>query len=242
MSNTQEAQNLEDDSVRLPPPQRRDTKSSTSTSEDGQNDLTLTKSCEYEIGVYCEGVSGDRRLVISEGPAAYFVRNSIFSPGIPDVTIFAGSDKNGPVVGVCRYAAFSRTVIVGRGDPARPNEVEWEAVSKASRDHSAYKFSIGALTEQQKSYVWKRTHDPNIKGTNSSKLDRRSWKLLDDATGQVLVVFASEGATSWKKAGSLRFYASEGKEWEEWILLTFFGVFEKSRRRAMARRDLTWFI
>jgi hypothetical protein len=214
-----------------------------SISEDGQNDLTPTRSCEYEISVYCNGVSGDRRLVLSgENSAAYFVRNSIFTPGIPDVTIFAGSDKKGAVVGVCKYVAFSTTVIVGRGDPAKMNDVEWEAVSKTSRDHGIYKFSIGARTEQRKSYVWKRTHDPNIKGTTSSKLDRRSWKLLDDATGQVIVVFASNGATSWKKAGTLQFYANEGKEWEEWILLTFFGLFEKARRRAMARRDLTWFI
>jgi hypothetical protein len=235
-------ENSEDDSVLGPPPQRRDTESLSSRSEEDQNDLNLTQSFEYEIGVYCAGVSGDRRLVLSEGkPPAYFVRNSIFRPGIPDVTIFAGSDKSGAVIGVCMYAAFSTSINVGRGDPAKPNEVEWETVSKFSRDHSTYKFSIGLGPEPRKSYVWKRTHDTDIKGTKSSKLDRRSWKLIDDATGQVVAVFASDGM-NWKKAGSFRFLASGGKDWDEWMLLTCFGVFEKARRRAMARRDWTWFI
>jgi hypothetical protein len=188
-------------------------------------------------------MGGNRHLVFSEGkPPAYFVRTSIFRPRIPDVTIFAGGDENGAVIGVCMYAAFSRSVMVGRGDPAKPNGVVWERVSKTSRDHSTYKFSIDSQTEARKSYVWKRTHDPSIKGTNSSKLDRRSWKLVDDMTGQVLAVFASDGIKSLKKAGTFRFLASEGKEWEEWTLLTCFGLYEKARRRAMARRDLSWFI
>jgi hypothetical protein len=237
------SQNVEGDSIPRRPPQRRDTESMTSSSGDSTNDVTLTQSSEYEIGVYRTGMSGDRHLVLSEGKApSYFVRTSIIRPGVPDVTIFAGSDKNGTVIGVCNYAAFSTTVYVGRGDPAKPNEVVWEAISKASRDHSSYKFSIGSGTEQRKSYVWKRTHDPNIKGTNSSKLDRRSWKLVEDATEQVVAVFGSEGITSVKKAGTFRFFTSEGKEWEEWMLLTCFGLYEKARRRAMARRDLSWFI
>ena len=182
-------------------------------------------------------------MVLPQGKEpAYFVRTSVFHPGVPDITLFAGRDKNGAVVGVCNYAAFSTTIFVGRGDPARPSEVEWEAISKTSRDHSIYKFSIRPGTEQRKSYLWKRTHDPNIKGTQSSKLDRRSWKLVEEATEQVVAVFASEGIRSCKKAGTFRFLTSEGKEWEEWMLLSCFSLYEKARRRAMARRDLSWFI
>ena len=233
----------EDDSIFGPSPHRQDTGSSTSTFEDSPNNLHPTQSSEYEIGIYRTGITGDRQLVLTEGsPAAYFVRASIFRPGVPDVTLFAGSDKNGAVVGVCNYAAFSRSVIVGRGDPAKPNDVEWETVSKTSRDHSSYQFSVGSRSGERKSYVWKRTHDPDIKGTQSSKLNRRSWKLVEDATGEVVAVLAAEGKSSWKKEGSFRFLVSEGREWEEWMLLTCFGVFEKSRRRALARRDLSWFL
>lgn len=237
-------QNLAGDSVHGKPPQRGDAESLTSMSEeDDPNDLTQTQFSGYEIGVYRTGISGDRYLVLpGEKAPAYYVRTSMLRRGIPDVTLFAGSDKNGTVIGVCNYASFSTTVFVGRGDPAKLNEMQWEAISKISNDHSIYKFSIGSGTDQRKSYVWKRTHDPNIKGTQSSKLDRRSWKLVDEATEQVVAVFASEGIKSWKKAGSFRFLTSEGKEWEEWMLLACFGLYEKARRRAIARRDMSWYI
>lgn len=243
MSSTPTLGNTEGDYVHGACPEGRDTEAAPSKSDDSQNELNRILSSGYEIDVYRVGVNGNRQLVSSEGQSpAYFVRNSVFRPGVPDVTIFAGSDKKGTVVGVCNFAAFSSSVFVGRGDPAKPQEVEWEAASKASRDHSTYQFSISLRPGQRKSYMWKRTHDPNIKGTKSSKFNKRSWKLVDDTTGQVVAAFASDGMKSWKKAGSFRFFASEGKEWEEWMLLACFGLYEKARRRAMARRDMSWFI
>jgi len=243
MSSALEPESLDNDYIHAPPPARRDTKSSTLVPEYDENDLNLIPSPEREIDVYRDGQSGNLQLLLSgDVSSLYYVRCSVFRPGIPDVTIFAGSDKNGAVIGVCNYVAFSTSIKVGRGDPANPNNVEWEEVSKTSRDHSVYKFSVWSREEQRKSYSWKRTHDPNIKGTKSSKLDRRSWKLEDDATGQVVAVFASTGIKSWKKAGKFRLLATEGKEWEEWVVLTCLGLYEKARRRAIARRDLTWFV
>jgi hypothetical protein len=243
MSGALKPESPDNEYIHAPPPARRDARSSTSVPRYDENDLNLIPSSEREIDVYRDGQNGNLQLLLSgDVSSLYFVRSSLFRPGIPDVTIFAGSDKNGAVIGVCNYAAFSTSIKVGRGDPANPNNVEWEEVSKASRDHSVYKFSIWSREEQRKSYSWKRTHDPNIKGTKSSKLDRRSWKLEDDATGQVVAVFASTGIKSWKKAGKFRLLATEGKEWEEWVVLTCLGLYEKARRRAIARRDLTWFV
>src|SRR6266516_2579539 len=115
MSRAPAPQSLEDGFVQERP-QGQDTKSLAFTFEDGTNDLTLTQSSGYEIDVYRAGVGGDRQLVLSQGKApAYFVRTSIFRPGVPDVTIFAGSDKNGAVIGVRNYTALSTTVFVCHG-------------------------------------------------------------------------------------------------------------------------------
>jgi hypothetical protein len=241
MSNTLRQQNSDDDYSHTQPPQRRSTEPSSFSFEHGYNDLDLIPSFEREIIVYRDGVSGDRHLVSpGDKTPLYFARVSMIRPGIPDLTLFAGSDKHGVVIGTCYFTTFSITV--GHGDPANPNNVNWETVSKTSRDHSSYKFSIDSQTQERKSYSWKRTHDPSIKGTKSSKLNKRSWKLVDDATEQVVAVFASNGIKSWKEAGRFRFLANEGKAWEEWVLLTCLGLSEKARRRAMARRDLSWFL
>jgi hypothetical protein len=223
--------------------QRRDTELSSAASEYDQTALNMIPSSEQEMDVYRDSMNGNLRLVSSKDKSPlYFIRSSLFLPGVPDVTMYEGGDKNGDVVGVCNFAAFSTSITVGHGDPARPYRMEWEEVSKTSRDHSFYKFSIGSTGEERKLYSWKRTHDPNLKGTKSSGVDRRSWKLEYDATGQIVAVFAAYGINkSWKKAGKLRLLATEGKEWEEWILLTCLGLYEKARRRAIARRDLSWF-
>lgn len=231
-----------DDRISSAPPRRRATDSSIAASEYDQNALGLIPSSEHEIGVYREGVSGNLHLSSRDKTPLYFIRSSVFRPGIPDVTMFEGKDKNGAVLGVCRYAAFSTSINVGRGDPQQPNDMVWEEVAKTSRDHSSYKFSVWSRDQERKTYSWKRTRDPSIKGTKSSQLDRRSWKLEDDATGQVVAVFAANGINrSWTKVGKVRLLASEGREWEEWVLLSCLGLYEKARRRAIARRDLSWF-
>jgi len=227
-----------------PPPQRRDTESSTNESEHSQSTLDAIPSSSPSIEIYRSGAGGNLQLISSLDKAPlYFIRSSIFRPGIADVTIFTGNDTKGTVIGVCNYERFSHTLTIGRGDPAQPNTMEWEAVSKASRDHSAYKCTIwsSGTERERKTYNWKRTGDPSMKGTESSKVDRRSWKLEDDA-GTVMAVFAAKGIKKgWKSVGKLRFLVSEGSDWEEWVLLAVFGLYEKARRRAMARRDLSWF-
>ena len=77
----------------------------------------------------------------------------------------------------------------------------------------------------------------HVDETRQAELETRRRR---DGTGSA--VFASTGIKSWKKAGKFQFVASEGKEWEEWILLTCLGLYEKARRRAIARRDLSWFV
>jgi hypothetical protein len=235
--------NLPGDGLNSAPPQRRATDSSIAGSEYDQNALNLIPSSELEMGVYRDGVSGNLKLLSSRDKRPlYFIRCSVFRPGIPDVTMFTGNNSSGTVLGVCRYASFSTSINVGRGDPLHPNNMEWEEVAKTSRDHSSYKFSVWSRAHERKTYVWKRTRDPSIKGTKSSQIDRRSWKLEDDATGQVVAVFAANGInSSLTKVGKFRLLASEGTEWEEWVLLTCLGMYEKSRRRAIARRDLSWF-
>ena len=232
-----------DGDTQATPSQRQDSESSASVSEYAPSDFNQIPSSEQEkeIVVYRDGVRGARLLVSStDKTPLYYLRCSVFRPSIPDMTLFAGGDRHGAVVGVCHVPFFSSSIMVGRGDPANPNAVEWEQVSKKSRDHSRFEFSFGTGSGERKSYLWKRTHDPNIKGTQSSKIDRRSWKLEDEA-GQVVAVYASNGI-NWKKTGKFRFLVHEGKEWEEWVLLTCLALSEHARRLAMARRDLSWFI
>lgn len=208
-----------------------------------KNMLDQILSSGGEIDVYREGVSGNLQLLLSRNKIPlYFVRCSIFRRNLPDVTVFTGNDSNGEVIGVCNCAMASNSITVGRGNPTHPNSMEWEEVIKASRDHSSYKFSVWSRETERRSYSWKRTRDSSMKGTNSSNFDRRSWKLEDDMSGEVVAVFAANGIqNSFKKVGTLRLLVAEDKISVEWILLTWINLYENARRRALARRDLSWF-
>jgi hypothetical protein len=214
---------------------------STTASQNSPNAQHSAESLQNELRIHRCGISGNCRVVSTEDLPLYFVRSSALKSSVPDVTVFAGSDNTGAVVGVCQYVALSSNVIVGRGDPAEPNNVIWETLVKSSRDHSRYKVTIGHWTEPRQAYTWKRTHDTNLLGRKLLKLNQRSWKLIDDETESVVAVFAAHGVRSWRNTGEMRFLEYQGKEWEEWVLLTYFGIYEKAGRRALARRDLSWF-
>ena len=217
----------------------------TSNSVYEPNELSLFASSSWlQISVRRDGTD-NLQLLCMDDPTShyYYVRNSIFRPGIPPVTLFAGDHKApDSVIGACHFPAFSHAIAVGRGNPVpSPNDVEWETVSKASRDHSVYGFSIMVEGGERQSYQWKRTHDPAVKDSNSMKWNMRSWKLEECSTGQVVAVYAANKIRYGKEAGRVKLVAGKGEEWEHWVLLTYLGLSEKARRRAMARRDISWF-
>ena len=202
----------------------------------------LASSSSLQISVRREGTSDLQLLCTNDSTKQYYVRNSILKPRIPAVTLFAGDNKQSSVIGVCHFPAFSHSIAVGWGDPvSSPNDVQWETVSKASRDHSVYEFSTVDSGGERQSYRWKRTHDQSLKDSNSTRWNMRSWKLEECSTQQVVAVYAANKIKYGKDAGTIKLVAGKGEIWEQWILLTYLGVSEKARRRAMARRDISWF-
>ncbi|KAI4215896.1 MAG: hypothetical protein LQ351_001884 [Letrouitia transgressa] len=197
-----------------------------------------------QISVRRDGMHDLQLLCLEDSTPLYYVRNRMFRLHVPAVTLVAGDRKvPGGVIGVCHFAAFSSTIAVGRGDPAlNPHDVQWEKVIKTSRDHSVYEFSFVEEAGERTSYRWKRTHDPGLKGTSSGKWNMRSWKLEEGGTGQVVAVLAARQISYEKEAARLKLISGRGERWEQWVLLTYLGLSEKARRRAMARRDLSWFV
>ena len=217
---------------------------SDSVQEPNELSLTSPSSPSLQISVRRDGMHDLQLFSVEDPTPLYHVRNKVFCLKVPAVTLIAGDRKaQGGVIGVCHFAAFSTTIAVGQGNPTlNPNDVQWETMVKISRDHSVYEFSFVEGAEERRSYRWKRTHNPELKGTSSTKWNMRSWKLEESVTGQVVAVFAAYKISYGEEAGRLKLIAGKGEEWERWILLTYLGLSEKARRRAMARRDLSWFV
>ena len=216
----------------------------TSKTASGADELSLSASSSLSYDIRRDGTSNLQLFQVSDLRPSYYVRNSMLRPGISPVTLFTErQDSQRKVVGACHFPAFSTTIAVGRGDPhSDPGEVLWETVSKVSRDHSIYEFStVLAGEKERRTYQWKRTHDPALKDSKCGKWNRRSWKLEDRGSQQVVAVYAANMIKFRKEAGTIKLIGRCSEDWEQWVLLTYLGISEKARRRAMARRDISWF-
>jgi hypothetical protein len=149
-----------------------------------------------EVQTFLFSFSSNRRhiRVISEKDNAprYYAEFSRYTPGKPDVTLHAGGEDTGDVLGLCKLP-LSRGFVIGLGDPSINNgdKMLWEDVD----------FQGNRLTDPQ--YVMTMAPD--------SGLDRRSfrwkresylnWKLVDEEAGEARATFQSNGLKSWSKMG-----------------------------------------
>lgn len=90
----------------------------------------------------------------SSGNGLFFAANSWFSPSKPHITLHAGPDKSGPVLGVV-HNAHTGPNTVGIGDPeSNLNSMIWERLSRTSKwTHSTYHFEFAFGEEGRKSFI-----------------------------------------------------------------------------------------
>lgn len=172
----------------------------------------------------------------------YYVDNSSFTPGKPDVTLCRGVDKTDPVVGTARWShMYSKHLNVSLGDQTSTE------VASGSRHHPEWKWSVTGADGQRHTFAWSRLHGQDAMDAGGNKVSSKNFKLvyLADATqtgnGDVLATFASNRLKSWSKLGKVIVSVDGagkgwGTDWEVLVLLSVLGLVEMSRRRSRSRR------
>jgi hypothetical protein len=163
--------------------------------------------------------------------AIYYVNNSSFMPGKPDVTLSAGSEKGGKVVGVCRMRFGLGTYNIALGDPGKDGvDAPWEMMKRHGVFGSRYwEFSLPVAkgSSERRTFRWKRTHDKSI---DVGGLSLGNKKLIDQETQEIVAVYLSNQTKSWKKRGKLLICKDYGEDWELMVLITLLALLEKQRR------------
>ncbi|PGG99516.1 hypothetical protein GX51_06256 [Blastomyces parvus] len=189
----------------------------------------------------------------------YHVQNSYFTPGTPDMTLHAGPDQSGPILGRCKFVLFSTCTKIGLG--TSEEDMIWEDLTRVSKDHSRYRYEIDFGTDigdgniagptalsaarphvRRRAFLWKRTHSVGVEDSKPSKFSPSNYKLVDEETGEVVAAFANNGIKSWKKKGKLEIlnkdelFGDAGKRFELMVLMGALAVMERERRRGMQWR------
>jgi hypothetical protein len=162
--------------------------------------------------------------ILANGTQLLHVDNSSFTPGKPDLTFHAGTDKNAPVVSVCKFGHFWQTFKVGFGDPKNPNNVVWEDLASTSLMQSKYRVEVTISSKSggdRRSYLWKNS------------LFGHDLRLIDEKTGAVVAMFNSN-LFSFRKSGRFEIYKSYDPDFDLMALTTGLGLAEKQRRREAA--------
>lgn len=184
-----------------------------------------------ELIVHNATVQNLRIVEPGSGKGLFYVTNSTFTPNKPDVTLHAGPDKLGPVLGVA-YTGITATNTIGIGDPENNiNNVIWERLSRTSKwTHSTYQFECTFGEEGRKSFIWERVQSNPFD-------DQGNMELYEDGKpGVMLAKYESVGVFKWKNRGRLFILDGYGGAWELMVLLTGLALVELSRRRARQRR------
>lgn len=224
-----------DEHLRPVTPRRRDSESSTERSQYALED-EMKQSSTSQVKTYWFYRSKFNIKVCDEQKnVIYYCDFSEFSSA-PDVALHQGVDKHAPLVAVARFR-WSIHLKLGVGNPVTSeHDMIWEDMKNVSRGigHSKYSFEMSIGNERRR-FMWQRTRDPADGVEGIGKMINWNYRLVDEATGEVLAVYLENFLKSWKKKGKLQLKADLGKDWELMCLVGSLGLCEKASRRARRR-------
>jgi hypothetical protein len=157
------------------------------------------------------------------------------------VTLHAGSDKTGEVLGVAKFSTmFSKHISIGLGDPNfnGGRDMTWLMMERTSSSlvQSEFKFNMKIYPDDPhaRTFVWKRSSAVVVGDDAAHSL--QNFKLVDGENGEIVATFANNGLKSWKKGKFRIVEGVYGTEWEKAALLTGLCLIERARRRQRASR------
>ncbi|KAJ5364362.1 uncharacterized protein N7496_010075 [Penicillium cataractarum] len=162
------------------------------------------------------------------GSTLYHVVNESPTPDKPNITFFAGSSTDGPIVGSGVSIPFSSDIQITLGDPGLPKTVTSTKLSKKGFISTRYVFEL-EIDYQMRTFAWKDT------SLNESFGPAGSHKLVDEAN-EIVAVF-SPGGGRVKKDGALNVHVDLGETFILMALLTALVLREKVRRSAGGLAD-----
>ena len=178
-----------------------------------------------ELTVYKAGLSNFKLCPAGSEAPVFFVDTSLYSPSKADITMHAGGDSRGRVLGAVDLKKFAGHYEVALGDPSKNKEINWDPLEVvqywASRHAFESEFGNGGV----KAFLWRHPGERLSDHPGDMEL------VEEDNPDYVLAQYVKAGTHSWKSRGNLLIREGYGEAWELMVTLTAMAlVVVKSRR------------
>lgn len=176
-----------------------------------------------------------KNLLIKDdaGKTIYYADVSRWT-GAPDIVLHNGETKDHPVAAISRFR-YSRHLRLGVGNLADELAMLWEEMKNINKlGHSRYRLEVTnnehGVPGERRAIVFQRTHSKENGVTN--RLSCMNYKIVDEATGELLAMYLATGWKEWKKRATLHIKSGFLKgNAEVLVVLGMCGLIEKKWRR-----------
>lgn len=183
---------------------------------------TVTASPIRQLEIFKPGTFNAKKLELRQNGNTVLWTNKSSSPfSQPQIDIQL-SDKT--IVASVKLQSFSRDLLLHLGNPDCSDKAQWANLVCENFGRSKYKF-----VHNGKTCSWTRTHNKEI---GARRIGGRDFKLVDEATGQVLVVYRfNYGLFKGGVNGNIDFYVQLDSQLELLSLAAILGIEEGIARR-----------
>lgn len=178
-----------------------------------------------EYVVYNTGFSNLKLCSAGSEEAKVFVNTALNTPGKADITLHAGGDSHGKVLGVVDLKRFGGHYEVAIGDPKVEDELVWEPLEVVQYWASRHGFESEFGDEGVTAFLWRHPGEKLADHPGDMEL------VEEEKPEYVLAQYVKAGTHSWKTRGNLLIRDGYGEAWELMATLTAMAlVVVKSRR------------
>ena len=183
-----------------------------------------------DLTLYTEGLVHFRMCPTGSEETTFYVTNTIWNHGNPDIIMYHGPDKNSPIIAVGHLTRCS-TNTMGVGDYSKADAdraMTWETLqhtSKWSYEKYNYDFSFGGEKDARGKFEWRRV-----------KRYPYTLQLVELSNPEVaLAAFIPGPGFRVMIRGRILVKKGYGQDWERMAMLTGLALLQLMRRRVRQR-------
>ena len=158
----------------------------------------------------------------------FFIETSLYSPSKKDITLHAGHDSRGKVLGDVDLKNFGGHYTIEVGDP-NVDAVVLEELDRVKGWSSRHQFHFNRGSKGRQNFIWRHRGENLAENRDDLELAFEDGEREEE--DEILAQYEKNGgAHGWKSKGRLLIREGGGEQWELMVVLTLAALLISKRR------------